>query len=86
MAMKLGSKYKFSELEAKYWEQFAESAGLAKAAARKRLQTLAKELLLAARKLQASPHHGFAGHAVVEQIASLIEQRCALTIKRQASS
>jgi hypothetical protein len=31
MAMKIGSKYKFSEIESRHWDQFAESAGLAKA-------------------------------------------------------
>jgi serine/threonine-protein kinase HipA len=82
MAMKIGSKYKFSELEARHWEQFAEEAGLAKAATRKRLQQLANELPAAARKLQAAPPHGFAGNAVVEQIVQLIEQRCALTLRR----
>lgn len=45
MAMKIGSKYKFSEL-------------------------------------QAAPSHGFAGNAMVEQIVQLIEQRCALTLRR----
>ncbi|MFN3731386.1 type II toxin-antitoxin system HipA family toxin [Comamonas testosteroni] len=84
MAMKIGSKYKFSELEARHWEQFAEEAGLAKAATRKRLQTLAAELPTAARKLQAAPQHGFVGNAVVEQIMQLIEQRCALTLRRLA--
>ena len=84
MAMKIGSKYKFSELEARHWEQFAEEAGLAKAATRKRLQQLATELPAAARKLQAAPQHGFAGNAVVEQIVQLIEQRCALTLRRMA--
>ncbi|KWT68788.1 HipA protein [Comamonas testosteroni] len=82
MAMKVGSKYKFSELEARHWEQFAEESGLAKAATRKRLQQLAKELPAAARKLQAAPSHGFAGNAMVEQIVQLIEQRCALTLRR----
>lgn len=85
MAMKLGSKYKFSEVEPRHWEQFAAEAGLAKAATRKRLQALATELPLAARQLQAAPQHGFAGNAVVEQIAQLIEQRCALTLKRIAA-
>lgn len=84
MAMKIGSKYKFSELEARHWEQFAESAGLAKAASRKRLQAFATELPVAARKLQAAPQHGFAGNTVVEQVAELIEQRCALTLRRLA--
>ena len=82
MAMKIGSKYKFSELEARHWEQFAEEAGLAKAATRKRLQQLANELPAAARKLQAAPPHGFAGNAVVTQIVQLIEQRCTLTLRR----
>ncbi|WP_043003104.1 HipA domain-containing protein [Comamonas testosteroni] len=84
MAMKLCSKYQFSELEARHWEQFADEAGLAKAATRKRLQQLANELPAAARKLQTAPEHGFAGNAVVEQIAQLIEQRCALTLWRLA--
>ena len=83
MAMKLGSKYKFSELETRHWEQFAEEAGLAKAATRRRLLQLANELPAAARKLQAGTH-GFAGNAVVEQIVHLIEQRCALTLRRLA--
>lgn len=82
MAMKLGSKYKFRELEARHWEQFAEESSLAKAATRKRLQQLANELPTAARKLQAAPPHGFVGNAVVEQIVQLIEQRCTLTLRR----
>ena len=82
MAMKIGSKYKFSELEAKHWEQFAQEAGLAKAATLKRLKVLAKSLPVETRKLQVAPQHGFAGNAVVEQIAQLIEQRCALTCQR----
>jgi serine/threonine-protein kinase HipA len=36
----------------------------------------------AARKLQTDPEHGFTGNAVVEKISALIEQRCALTIRR----
>jgi hypothetical protein len=28
MAMKIGSKYKFSEVQARHWEQFAEGVGL----------------------------------------------------------
>ena len=86
MAMKIGSKYKFSEVDAKHWEQFAEETGLAKAATRKRLQAVAAELPAAARKLQAAAPHGFADHAVVEQIVQLIEQRCGLTLKRLAGA
>ncbi len=82
MAMKIGSKYKFSEVQARHWDQFAEGAGLAKAQAKKRILELAKLLPATARKLQSDPGRGFAGHALVEQIIVLIEQRCALTIRR----
>ncbi len=35
-----------------------------------------------ARELQSDPGRGFAGNALVERINALIEQRCALTIRR----
>ena len=82
MAMKIGSKYKFSEVQARHWDQFAEAAGLAKAQAKRRVLSLAKSLPASARKLQAEPGHNFAGNGVVERINALIEQRCALTIRR----
>ena len=80
MAMKLGSKYKFSEVQARHWEQFAEAAGLARAQTRKRILGMAQALPRAARTLQATPM--FAGEPLIEQIAALIEQRAALTIRR----
>ena len=82
IAMKMGSKYKFRELEAWHWEPFAEESGLAKAATRKRLQQLANDLPAAAGKQQAAPEHGFADNAVVKQIVQLIEERCTLTLRR----
>ena len=82
MAMKIGSKYKFSEVQARHWDQFAAGAGLAKAQAKRRILELAKSLAPAARTLQSAAGHGFAGHAVVERMVVLIEQRCALTIRR----
>lgn len=82
MAMKVGSKYKFSEVQARHWDQFAEASGLAKALAKRRILELAKSLPATARKLQSDPERGFSGNAVVEQIMALIEQRCALTIRR----
>lgn len=85
MAMKIGSKYKFSEIQARHWEQFAEESGLAKAQTRKRILELAKLLPPAARKLQSEPERKFNGNALVEQIITLIEQRCALTIQRLTS-
>ncbi len=82
MAMKIGSKYKFSEVQTRHWEQFAEGVGFTKAQAKRRILELAKLLPATARKLQSDPGHGFAGNAVVEQINTLIQQRCALTIQR----
>jgi serine/threonine-protein kinase HipA len=82
MAMKLGSKYKFSEVELRHWEQFATAAGLSVAQTRKRILELAKQLPLTARKLQSEEGKGFAIHPIVDQIISLIEQRSAQTIKR----
>ena len=78
MAMKLGSQYPFSEVQARHWDQFAESAGLAKAQTRKRVLELAKRLPVTARKLQIAPE--FAGRAIVERIIELIEKRVELTI------
>lgn len=82
MAMKIGSKYKFSEVQARHWQQFAESAWLSKAQTTKRVIDLAKSVPLAARKLQVDSSRGFSENALVERIVVLIEQRCALMIKR----
>jgi len=82
MAMKIGSKYKFSEVQARHWAQFSGSVGFTKAQAKRRILELARSLPITARKLQSDPGHGYAGNTVVEQINTLIEQRCALTIRR----
>ena len=86
MAMKIGSKYKFSEVDARHWDEFAQAAGLSKTQAKKRILQLAQALPAAARQLQASSTHGFADKAVPLSICSLIEQRCALTIRRLNAS
>jgi len=82
MAMKIGSKYKFSEVQAPHWDKFAEAVGLSKAQAKKRILAFAKSMPTTARELQSDPKRGFNGHGVVEQIVLLIEQRCALTARR----
>jgi serine/threonine-protein kinase HipA len=82
MAMKIGSKYKFSEVEKRHWEQFAQGVGFTKAQVKRRILELANLLPATARKLQSDPGHSFAGNPVVKQINTLIEQRCALTIRR----
>lgn len=82
MAMKIGSKYRFSEVQERHWAQFAQGAGFTKAQAKRRILELARSLPPTARKLRSDPGHGFTAHAVVDRIVALIEQRCALTIQR----
>lgn len=82
MAMKIGSKYRFSEVQARHWEQFADGVGLGKAQAKKRILALAKSLPLTARDLLSDPVNGFVGHTLAARIVTLIEQRCALTVRR----
>lgn len=80
MAMKLGSEYKFAEVQARHWAQFAEAAGLSKAQTKKRVLRLAQALPTAARQLQASPP--FAHQSTVARIVDLIDQRSTLTERR----
>ena len=40
MAMKLGSKYSFSEVQVRHWDRFAEAAGLSQAQTRKQVVRL----------------------------------------------
>lgn len=82
MAMKLGGKYKFSEIHARHWERFADSVGVSKAQARRRILELTQALPPAARQLQSTREFAFAGIAVVDEIIALIEQRCAMTGQR----
>lgn len=86
MAMKIGGKYKFGEIQMQHWGLFAEAVGLARAQAKKRILGIARSLPPAARGIQCAPGLGFAGNAVVARIVGLIEQRCALTIRRLATS
>ena len=44
LAMKIGSKYKFSEVQARHWEQFATDAVLSPALVKKRILEIAKRL------------------------------------------
>jgi serine/threonine-protein kinase HipA len=80
MAMKLGNKYKFSEVQARHWDQFAQIAGLSKAQTKKRVLRMAQDLPGAARQLHALPP--YSDHSIVAKIVALIEQRSALTSRR----
>jgi serine/threonine-protein kinase HipA len=80
MAMKVGSKYRFAEVQVRHWEQFAKAAGLSEAQAKKRVAGITKQLPSCARGLQTEAL--YSGQPLVERIISLIEQRCALTLER----
>lgn len=83
MAMKIGSKYKFSEVDVTHWEQFAKTTKLSPAQTRQRILSLAKELPLKAHEVQHEfKQYAFSDNAFIEKIITLIEQRTALTIRR----
>jgi len=82
MAMKVGSKYKFSEVQARHWAQFATQAQLSPAQVKKRILDIAKRLPDLARATQVGLEAKGCGHPILGQIVTLIEQRCALTIRR----
>jgi serine/threonine-protein kinase HipA len=82
MAMKIGSKYKFSEVMARHWAQFALDAVLSPAQVKKRILDIAKRLPELARANQATFQSLGNHHSVIDPIVTLIDQRCALTIRR----
>ncbi|MBV5340337.1 MAG: type II toxin-antitoxin system HipA family toxin [Deltaproteobacteria bacterium] len=81
MAMKIGSKYRFSEVQMRHWERFASEAGLSPAQVKKRILNIAGRLPALAAKTITVFEAGDNGHAILPQIMTLIEQRCALTIR-----
>jgi serine/threonine-protein kinase HipA len=83
MAMKVGSKYQFDDLQARHWDQFADEAGLSRSQMRKRMVRFAAALPTAAQQLCADQH--FAGQALIEKIVALIDERCALVTRRLQS-
>lgn len=80
MAMKLGGRYKFTEVQTRHWEQFAETAGMSVAQSKRRILRMSKDLPLVARKLQST--RPFESHPLVEKICQLIEHRATLTQRR----
>lgn len=80
MAIKLGCTYSFREVQVRHWDRFAEAAALSHAQTRKRVVRMAEPLPPSARQLlNECP---FRDQALVERIMGLIEQRCALTLRR----
>ena len=85
MAMKIGSKYKFSEVQARHWVQFATEAALSPPLVKKRVSNIAKRLPDLARALRAAFLADGNHHPIIDQIVTLIDQRCALTMRRLTS-
>ena len=85
MAMKIGGKYKFSEVMARHWEQFALDAALSPAQVKKRILDIAKRLPDVARATQTTLQSLGNDHPIIDRIVTLIDQRCALTIRRLTS-
>lgn len=81
MAMKIGSKYRFTEVQLRHWEHFAAEAGLSPAQVKKRILNIAQRLPDLATKTIAVFEAEGNSHAILHQIMTLIEQRCERTIR-----
>ena len=82
MAMKIGSKYKFTEVQKQHWEQFAQAAGLSPIQVKKRILTLASLLPSEAVSLRHELTTQDLNHDILSEILGIIERRCQLTCKR----
>lgn len=82
MAMKIGGKYRFSQVQASHWERFAAEAGLSPAQTKKRILGIAQRLPALAQTQWASWQAQGDDHPILAQIVALIAQRCSLTQRR----
>ncbi|MFZ4859440.1 MAG: type II toxin-antitoxin system HipA family toxin [Desulfuromonadaceae bacterium] len=81
MAMKIGSKYRFTEVQLRHWERFATAAGLSPAQVKKRILNIAGRLPgLAAKTMSVFEAEGN-DHSILTQIMTEIEHRCERTIR-----
>lgn len=86
MVMKIGSKYRFAEVQAPHWERFPVDAGLSLIQVKKCIRHIAQRLPTSARmQCQEWQAQGYS-HSVLEHITVLIAQRCGLTVRRLAAS
>lgn len=86
MAMKIGGKYVFSEIQLRHWEQFAKNIGLSPTQTKHRILAFAQHLPTHAKALHSQFCAERLDHAVLASIVELIEQRCLLTINRLSGS
>ena len=82
MAMKIGSKYKFTEVQKQNCEQFAQAAGLSPVQIKKRILTLARLLPSEAVSLRHELTTQDLNHDILSEFVGIIEKRCQLTYKR----
>jgi serine/threonine-protein kinase HipA len=80
MAMKIGSKYRFTEVQLRHWERFATAAGLSPAQVKKRILNIAKRLPGLAEKTITVFEAEGNGHSILNKVMTLIEQRCERTM------
>jgi len=76
MAMGIGGRYGFSELQAENWMRFAQETGLGAARVRTQVLEMARTLPVAARRLSLRHELGFAETTLVPRIVALAAQRC----------
>jgi serine/threonine-protein kinase HipA len=80
MAMKIGSKYRFTEVQLRHWERFAAEAGLSPAQVKKRILNIAGRLPdLAEKTIEVFESEGNS-HSILNKVMTLIEQRCERTM------
>ncbi|MCV2367224.1 type II toxin-antitoxin system HipA family toxin [Roseateles oligotrophus] len=82
MAMKIGSKYRFTELLPRHWEQFAHEADLSRAQVRKRVLDIANRLPSRAEATRGQMVAAGQDAPLLSDIVALINRRCALTAER----
>ena len=82
MAMKIGGKYRFTEVMARHWANFARDAGLSPAQVKRRILEIARRLPDLARDIQARLDAQGDSHPILGQIVALTAQRCDLTLRR----
>lgn len=86
MAMKIGSQYTFKGTMPRHWEQFAKANGLSPVQTKKRLNTLATILPMAAQQIliQSESYH-LEQSPILNTLVDTIEQRCTTTLRRMAA-
>jgi serine/threonine-protein kinase HipA len=81
MAMNLGSKYIFNEVQARHWDQFAEAAGFSIDQARQRILMFANKLPSVAHEVEQSQAFEFSDNPLVKKIIHEIEKRASRIIQ-----